>query len=35
MFQHSSFLAGAATTAAGRLVAEHGDLKVHETLNFI
>ncbi|KAG1346370.1 IQ domain-containing protein IQM1 [Cocos nucifera] len=26
-FQHSSFLAGAATTAAGRLVAEEGDLK--------
>ncbi|XP_008775916.2 IQ domain-containing protein IQM1-like [Phoenix dactylifera] len=26
-FQHSSFLAGAATTAAGRLVAEEGDIK--------
>lgn len=27
-FQHSSFLAGAATTAAGRLVAKDGVLKV-------
>ncbi|XP_010908684.1 IQ domain-containing protein IQM1 [Elaeis guineensis] len=26
-FQHSSFLSGAATTAAGRLVAKEGDLK--------
>lgn len=28
-FQHSSFLAGAATTAAGRLIADKGALKVH------
>lgn len=28
-FQHSSFLAGGATTAAGRLVAKDGELKVH------
>lgn len=28
MFHHSSFLAGGATLAAGRLVVEHGDLKV-------
>lgn len=28
MFHHSSFLAGGATLAAGRLVAEHGKLKV-------
>jgi hypothetical protein len=27
-FQHSSFLAGGATSAAGRLVAENGILKV-------
>ncbi|KAG4123675.1 hypothetical protein ERO13_D11G340600v2 [Gossypium hirsutum] len=27
MFHHSSFLAGGATLAAGRLVVEHGDLK--------
>lgn len=27
-FQHSSFLAGGATSAAGRLVVEHGVLKV-------
>ena len=27
-FQHSSFLAGGATSAAGRLVVEHGILKV-------
>ena len=27
-FQHSSFLAGGATTAAGRLVVENGILKV-------
>lgn len=27
-FQHSSFLAGGAAAAAGRLVAEHGVLKV-------
>lgn len=27
-FQHSSFLAGGATTAAGRLVVENGVLKV-------
>lgn len=28
VFQHSSFLAGGATTAAGRLVVNHGVLKV-------
>lgn len=28
-FQHSSFLAGGATTAAGRLVAHEGVLEVH------
>lgn len=28
-FQHSSFLAGGAALAAGRLVVEHGILKVH------
>lgn len=28
LFQHSSFLAGAATTAAGRLVARDGVLEV-------
>ena len=28
MFQHSSFLAGGATSAAGRLVVENGILKV-------
>jgi len=28
VFQHSSFLAGGATSAAGRLVAENGVLKV-------
>ena len=27
-FQHSSFLAGGATSAAGRVVVEHGVLKV-------
>lgn len=27
-FQHSSFLAGGATSAAGRLVVEHGIIKV-------
>jgi hypothetical protein len=27
-FQHSSFLAGGATSAAGRLVVENGTLKV-------
>lgn len=27
-FQHSSFLAGGATTAAGRLIVERGELKV-------
>jgi len=27
-FQHSSFLAGGATSCAGRLVVEHGVLKV-------
>lgn len=27
-FQHSSFLAGGATTAAGRLVAQEGTLQV-------
>lgn len=36
-FQHSSFLAGGATTAAGRLVVDNGVLKVpslhHEILN--
>ncbi|KAG0592111.1 hypothetical protein M758_1G195200 [Ceratodon purpureus] len=30
VFQHSSFLAGGATTAAGRLVVEHGVLKLME-----
>ena len=30
-FQHSSFLAGGATKAAGRLVVEDGTLKVNET----
>ena len=30
-FQHSSFLAGGATSAAGRLVVEDGILKVHVT----
>ena len=36
MFHHSSFLAGGATLAAGRLVAEHGILKVlvHNDLGF-
>lgn len=29
VFQHSSFLSGGATTAAGRLVASHGFLEVH------
>lgn len=29
-FQHSSFLAGGATLAAGRLVVENGILKVHD-----
>lgn len=29
-FQHSSFLAGGATTAAGRLVVNHGVLKLME-----
>lgn len=29
LFQHSSFLAGGATTAAGRLVAHDGVLEVH------
>lgn len=28
IFQHSSFLAGGATSAAGRLVVENGVLKV-------
>jgi hypothetical protein len=28
-FQHSSFLAGGATSAAGRLIVEDGILKVH------
>lgn len=28
-FQHSSFLSGGATTAAGRLVAHNGVLEVH------
>lgn len=30
-FQHSSFLSGAATTAAGRLVAKQGVLEVNNT----
>lgn len=30
-FQHSSFLSGGATTAAGRLVAHQGDLEVQYT----
>lgn len=35
MFQHSSFLAGAAITAAGRLVAHNGILEVrHISLHF-
>lgn len=29
VFQHSSFLSGGATTAAGRLVAQDGVLEVH------
>lgn len=29
VFQHSSFLAGGATSAAGRLVAHEGVLEVH------
>lgn len=32
VFQHSSFLSGAATTAAGRLVASNGILEVHNIL---
>ena len=32
-FQHSSFLAGAATTAAGRLVAQQGVLEVNSIHN--
>ena len=32
-FQHSSFLAGGATLAAGRLVVENGILKVTITRN--
>jgi hypothetical protein len=31
-FQHSSFLAGGATSAAGRLVVEDGTLKVIDDL---
>ncbi|KAL2462456.1 IQ domain-containing protein IQM1-like [Forsythia ovata] len=31
MFQHSSFVAGAATIAAGRIVARNGLLKVRHT----
>lgn len=31
LFQHSSFLAGAAITAAGRLVAHGGVLEVNQT----
>lgn len=33
LFQHSSFLAGGATIAAGRLVAFNGILEVHVLLN--
>lgn len=31
-FQHSSFLAGGATSAAGQLVVVNGDLKVKDHL---
>lgn len=34
-FQHSSFLAGGATTAAGRLVVDNGVLKVPSLLHEI
>lgn len=34
-FQHSSFLAGGATSAAGRLVVENGMLKVHNIMELI
>lgn len=33
-FQHSSFLSGGATTAAGRLVARHGVLEVRATPDY-
>ena len=33
VFQHSSFLSGGATTAAGRLVAHQGVLEVHFICN--
>lgn len=33
VFQHSSFLSGGATTAAGRLVARQGVLEVHFICN--
>lgn len=32
-FQHSSFLAGGATSAAGRLEAENGNLKVSREIS--
>lgn len=32
VFQHSSFLAGGATIAAGRFTAENGVIKVHYCL---
>lgn len=35
LFQHSSFLAGGATLAAGRLVSENGVLKVINFLPFL
>lgn len=35
VFQHSSFLSGAATTAAGRLVAHQGVLEVKEMLRLL
>lgn len=34
-FQHSSFLAGGATSAAGRLVVDNGILKVHGTADYV
>lgn len=35
VFQHSSFLSGGATTAAGRLVAHQGVLQVHFIYNIL
>lgn len=34
-FQHSSFLAGGATSAAGRLIVENGNLKVYRYPKFL